>query len=234
MRALQGRSGKRSNTILKLVSTTVAAVALPVALLPASPASAHGSSDSVALWNVTLGQSRWASTPGTEPAAHHIVYSNWGYRNDWSVDIFAGPGTRVVSPYGTRTNTGHATRVSVVSVRPGCATGNPADGGYVITLQVQDTVTGTVLGRADLMHISSPQVGAGSVVGPWTTLGYLSRFRYTSCYQVWSDSGVHVHAEFIDAHKYSCYVWRSNGAIIDENTIIGRTAAHYGGQRATC
>lgn len=108
------------------------------------------------------------------------------------------------------------------------------DGGYVVKLEAKNAATGVVIGRADLMHVASPQVTAGAVVGPWTTLGYLSRFRYSSCYQVSNDAGVHVHAEFIDAHKYSCYIWRGNGAAINENTTIGRSGAHYGGQRAAC
>ena len=124
--------------------------------------------------------------------------------------------------------------IRVLSVNPGCATGNVADGGYVVKIEATNAATGVVLGRADLMHVNSPQVGAGATIGPWTTLGYTSRFRYSSCYQVSTDAGVHVHAEFINAHRYSCYIWRSNGTAINENTVIGRVGVHYGGQRAAC
>lgn len=36
--------------------------------------------------------------------------------------------------------------------RAGCATGSLADGGYRIGLEARDTVTGQILGRADVTH----------------------------------------------------------------------------------
>lgn len=219
----------------RLMATAVAVAALAgSAALVSAPAQAHGSTEYVDLWTPLVGGSAWARTGGTEPAAHHIVYSNWGYQNDWSVDIFSGPGTRVVSPFGSKASNGQAMTVRVVSVGAGCASGNLADGGSVVKLEATNSATGVVLGRADLMHVANPQVGPGAVVGPWTTLGYTSRFRYSNCYQVSNDAGVHVHAEFINAHRYSCYIWRSNGAGVNENTVIGRVGVHYGGQRAAC
>ena len=150
------------------------------------------------------------------------------------MDIYRGPGSAIVSPFGSKASNGTPLRISVVGLAAGCATGNIADGGYRMTLEAVNPTNGNVLGRADVMHVSNPQVGVGAVVGPWTVLGYTSRFRYTSCYQVSTDSGVHVHVEAANQHRYSCYIWRANGSGIDENTVIGRVAVHYGGQRARC
>jgi hypothetical protein len=226
------RTMSRSSIAARVAATL--ALLLGALLAVPVPAQAHSTSEYVSLWTPIVGSSRWATTAGTQPSGHHIVYSNWGYLNDWSVDIFAPPGSRVVSPFGSKASNGQPTRVTVVGVRSGCASGAIADGGYRITLELQNAATGVVLSRADLMHVNSPQVGVGAVVGPWTTLGYTARFRSSSCYQVNNDAGVHVHAEFVDAHRYSCYVNRGNGAAINENTVIGRAAAHRDGRRAVC
>lgn len=213
--------------VLALAFTALAVVA-------PGAARAHSTTEYVSLYTPLVGSSAWARTPGTEPANHHIVFSNWGYRNDWSVDLYAPAGSRVVSPFGSKASNGQPMTIRVVSVRAGCASGSIADGGYVMTIEATNASTGVVLGRADLMHVASPQVGAGAVIGPWTTLGYTSQFRNSNCYQVSTASGVHVHAEFINNHRYSCYIWRTNNAAINENTVIGRVGVHYGGQRAAC
>lgn len=177
---------------------------------------------------------KWAVTAGTEPAKHHIVYKNWGYSNDWSVDIYGPPGRRIVSPFGTKTTTGHATKVTVIAIAAGCATGKLADGGSRVTLEVKDTVTGKVLGRSDLMHVDRVAVKKGQALGPWTVIGYTARFKYTSCYQVTNDGGVHVHAEFINPVKYACYIKRANGAALTELTKIGKVGTTHTKQRAQC
>lgn len=205
-----------------------------VALGLTAPASAHSTSEWVKAYSPLIGSSKWALSAGTQPSVHHIVYSNWGYLNDWSVDIYRGPGTRIVSPFGSKASNGQPTRVRVVGLRSGCASGAIADGGYRMTLEVSNASTGVVLARSDIMHLANPQVSVGQTVGPWTTLGYSSRFRYSSCYQVRTDAGVHVHVEFINKHRYSCYIQRANGAVIDENTVIGRVGVHYSGRRASC
>ena len=104
----------------------------------------------------------WPWGHEVSPPGHHVVYSNWGYTNDWSIDVFArASGRTFVTPFATRTNSGHAVQSKVVDVRPGCRSGNAADGGYRVTIEARDTATGVVLGRADLMHVASPRVGRG-------------------------------------------------------------------------
>ena len=151
------------------------------------------------------------------------------------MDIFTkAAGRRFVNPFGSRTNTGHAVESKVVAVRPGCATGDWRDGGYRVTIEARDKSTGVVLGRADLMHVDRPQVSKGQVLANWTTIGFTSRFRYTSCYQVSNASGIHGHLEFINSHRYACWQPYSYNQALTELSRIGIVGAHYGGQRARC
>ena len=127
-------------------------------------------------------------------------------------------------------------RVTVVTVQAGCATGNLADGGWRIGLEAVDTSTGDVLARADVMHVDNKpaNIVVGATVGPWTSLGETGRFRYSSCYQVNGDSGVHLHLEVINQHRYSCYVSRSPGTEMNDLTVIGLGGPHYSGPRQAC
>ncbi|MEU7959393.1 hypothetical protein [Micromonospora humida] len=204
--------------------------------VPATPAAAHDTADAIAVYPPIQGSSTWNRFGGSGPANHHIVFGNWGYTNDWAVDIYRNPGATVVSPFGTKTAAGHPVAVTVVTVRPGCATGNLADGGYRIGLEARDTTTGGVVGRADVMHVNNKPGGVvvGASVGPWTKLGETGRFRYSSCYQVNGDSGAHIHLEVINQHRYSCYVNRAADTALTDLTVVGRIGVHYSGQRAVC
>ena len=177
----------------------------------------------------------WPSSSDTAPAGHHIVFSNWGYLNDWSMDVYArAAGRTFVTPFASTTNTGHAVESKVVGLRAGCASGNIADGGYRVTVEARDKATGAVLGRADLMHVSSPRVGVGQVLGAWTTIGTTSQFRYSSCYQVSTTNGIHGHLEFINQHRYGCWIAYGYGTALTEMTRIGKVGAHFGARRARC
>lgn len=209
--------------------------ALILTALP-SPAAAHTSSDTVSVYPPIQGSSIWNRFGTTPPSSHHRVFYNWGYVNDWSVDIYRAPGATVVSPFGTKTAAGHAVSVTVVTVKPGCATGLLADGGYRIGLEARDTVTGDILGRADVMHVNNKPAGitVGATVGPWTKLGETARFRWSTCYQVNGDSGAHIHLEVINKHRYACYLHRAAGASLTDLTVIGRVGSHNSGAPQTC
>lgn len=217
-------------------SIAVALLAMAAIVLPATSAGAHPDADQVKVYPPIQGSSTWDRFGVTPPSSHHIVFYNWGYQNDWAVDIYRAPGATVVSPFGTSTASGHAVSVRVVTVRPGCATGNLADGGYRIGLEATDTATGQVLARADVMHVNNKpsSITVGATVGPWTKLGETGRFRYSSCYQVNGDSGAHIHLEIINQHRYSCYVPRAANSALTDLTMIGRAGTHYAGQRAVC
>ncbi|MGH3750067.1 MAG: hypothetical protein ACRDT8_22015 [Micromonosporaceae bacterium] len=209
---------------------------------PASPAAAHGGSDYVPLYNPiddggghNTTTAWWAWGYEVSPPGHHIVFSNWGIMNDWSMDIFAGASWKpVVTPFGYQTTAGHGVSNHVVGIGPTCASGNIDDGGYRITIEARDTVTGEVLARADLGHLISPQVWVGQQIGGWTVIGYTHRFRYSSCYQVSSDSGIHVHFEVINQHRYACYDGHGYNTPLTPLTRIGAAATHYDWQRAQC
>lgn len=192
--------------------------------------------DPVNVYSPIQGTSTWNRFGLSDPSSHHIVFSNWGYQNDWSVDIYQNPGATVVSPFGTKTASGAPVSTKVVTVRPGCATGNLADGGYLIGLEARNDATGEVIGRADVMHVDNKPGGieVGASVGPWTPLGTTGRFRYSSCYQVNGDTGAHIHLEVINMTRYSCYIARSAGTDIGDETAIGRAGTENTGQRQTC
>lgn len=238
----RGRHRSHHRPIAALVALVALVAAAQVVGTP--QASAHGDGSTVTVYNpVTDGDADhndvtawWPWGADTAPASHHVVYGSWGYLNDWSIDVFAkAAGRPIVTPFGSKTNTGHPVQSKVVNVRAGCRSGNVADGGYVVTVEARDTSTGAVLGRADLMHVASPRVGVGTVLGPWTTIGTTSQFRYSSCYQVSSTSGIHVHVEFINYHRYACYIPRAYNQGLTELTSLGVVGSHsYGTQRARC
>jgi len=229
--------------VVQLLKLTTALVALSL-VWPAVPpgslpgvgtAQAHTTNDWVSTFNPVMSGARWPWGGEVAPAGHHIVYSNYGYKNDFSMDVFAGAsGKRVVTPFGTKTNTGHLVESRVVAVGAGCGSRNLADGGYRVTIEARDKATGVVLGRADVMHVDRVQVGTGAVLGAWTTIGYTSRFRSNGCYQVGTDAGIHVHLEFANAHRYACWLPYAYNAALGDLSKIGIVGAHYGGQRARC
>lgn len=223
---------------VKRFRSVVAVVAAAAGLLAAVPATAqaHEVPDALTVYPPIQGASTWDRFGLSGPAGHHRVFSNWGYLNDWSVDIYRNPRATVVSPFGSRTAAGHAVTVRVVTVRPGCATGQLADGGYRIGLEATDNVTGAIIARADVMHVDSKPaaIAVGATVGPWTKLGETGRFRYSSCYQVNGDTGAHIHLEVINHHRYSCYLPRAANTELGDETAVGRAGLHYGGPRAAC
>lgn len=232
-------TGGLRRTAVALVVTTVMAASF----VPMTAATAHGTDDWVHIYNpITDGDADhndvngwWPHSYGTSPAGHHIVFTNWGIPNDYSMDVFArATGRVIVTPFGASTNTGHRVDSVVVHIGATCASGSIADGGYLVTVEARDSVTGVVLGRADIGHVDRPQVWVGQVLGGWTPIGFTSRFRYSSCYQVSTDWGVHVHLEVQNRHAYACYIPMSYQAPLTDLTRIGIVGAHYGAQRAPC
>lgn len=222
-------------TLLRRSLLVLLAIAGLLAGLVAAPsASANTSGDHVPVYAPIQGDSTWDRFGQSPPSGHHIVFGNYGYSNDWAVDIYRAPGSTVVSPFGSKTAGGHPVTVTVKQVRAGCATGNLADGGSLVKLEAIDATTGEILGIADVMHVDQVAVSAGQTVGVWTRLGVTGRFRSTSCYQVNGDTGVHIHLEVINQHRYSCYVNRGAGAGLTDETKIGQVGSHGTGQRQAC
>lgn len=238
-------------TTRRLVTLLLATLAVLTmsGILKAPPADAHTQSDWVYVVNPIIDSdavhndvsSWWAWGSGTAPGSHHVVYSNYGYKNDWSVDIFAkAEGKRFVTPFAGKTNTGHTVESKVVAIAPGCKATSSSEttssriarGGYRVTIEAKDTVTGAILGRADLMHVANEQVSVGQKLGAWTVVGTTKKFPYNSCYQVNTVSGIHGHVEFINKHNYACWIPKSYNAALLETTKIGKVGAHYSSTRA--
>ena len=211
----------------------LAAVVGWVAITP-TPVGAHGTNDQIYVVSPINGPATWDRFGIAGPAIHHIVYSNDGVLNDVSVDIYAGAGSPVVTPHATRTNSGHLVESKVIRVRAACASGVISQGGYRVTVQARDTVTGVVLGWADIAHVASP-VGVGTVLGPWTVLGRTAQWSYSSCYQVSSGNGVHVHLELQNVHRYACMNRLAAGTPLSGTSRIGNIGSHnYSSRRAAC
>ncbi|SCK52174.1 hypothetical protein H181DRAFT_04752 [Streptomyces sp. WMMB 714] len=223
------------------VATALAAssVLLTAPLVSAQPAEDKAESkaaDTIGVYPPIQGSSIWDRFGQTPPSSHHRVFYNYGYLNDWAVDIYQNPGATVVSPFGSKTSAGNPVSVQVVTVQPGCATGDLADGGYRVGLEARDEATGTVVGRADVMHVDKKPdaIAVGAAVGPWTKLGETGRFRYSSCYQVNGDSGAHIHLEVINKTRYSCYVNHGAGTTLGDETVVGRVGTQNTGPQQAC
>ncbi|MET7639418.1 hypothetical protein [Streptomyces sp. NPDC005438] len=192
--------------------------------------------DTVNVYPPIQGASTWDRFGETPPSSHHRVFYNWDYLNDWSVDIYQTPGATLVSPFGSKTAGGSPVSVQVVTVQPGCATGDLADGGYRVGLEAKNDATGEVVGRADVMHVDNKpdDIVVGATVGPWTKLGETGRFRASKCYQVNGDTGVHTHLEVINKTKYSCYVNHGAGTELGDETVVGRVGTTNSGPQQAC
>ncbi|MFJ7960150.1 hypothetical protein ACIQ62_28065 [Streptomyces sp. NPDC096319] len=219
------------------VAATTALLTAPSAMAKdTGPTARTLAAATVAVYPPIQGSSLWDRFGLTPPSEHHRVFYNWGYLNDWAVDIYQNPGATVVSPFGSKTSGGSPVTVRVVTVAPGCATGNLADGGWRIGLEARDDSTGAIVGRADVMHVDQKpgSITVGATVGPWTRLGQTGRFRYSSCYQVNGNTGAHVHLEVINKTKYSCYIARAAGTGLGGETVIGRVGTLNSGPQQTC
>lgn len=218
-----------------------------IELIGAEPASAHTSGGHVYLYPPLADSDTshrdhagyWDRFRLTPPSSHRCYWGGYGYSADLCTDIYARTATmRVVTPFGSRTTGGDAVVQKITAVRAACASGRIADGGYRVEITATNGRTGQALGIAQVVHVASPKVRVGQKIGPWTTLGTTSTFdlsRYSSCYQVTTTAGVHIHVEFTAAHRYACLNSITPGTRLNENTRIGRIADHrYTTQRAVC
>lgn len=224
---------KQPRRFIRLVVACALAAIATITALP-STAGAHTTSDMIYVVSPINGPATWDRFGVSGPRTHHIVYSNGGFPNDISVDIYAAPGSPVVTPHATRTNTGHLVESKIIRVTAACASGVISQGGYRVTVQARDTVTGVVLGYADLAHVASP-LPAGTVLGPFTTLGTTAQWSNSSCYQVSNPNGVHLHVELQNVHRYACMNNLAAGTAMTPSTRFGWIGSHsYSTQRAIC
>lgn len=171
------------------------------------------------------------------PAQHHRVYYGYGYRSDWSVDLYSNAGRRIVTPFASRTSGGDRVISKVISVRRACASGRYADGGDRVQIEAINARTGKSLGIATIAHVADERVHVGQQLRGWTVIGKVGSFylsRYASCYQVSTSRGTHVHFEVVQPRDYACYIRRSANTSLTELTPIGYVGVSYRSTRAAC
>lgn len=236
---------KRSPTPRRLTAAFAVLVTYLAALF-ATADSAAASTPDPAVWVGSPVSGAWPNTDGCSgasypssacslPTVHHAVYQSsfdWGSGlSDWAADDQGvSPGQRVmlyVAPVGSGYNP--ITRIDTVA--PACASGNPADGGYRVTVGVW--VGATKIGTVTYAHIN-PWVSQGQTVPRWgTQLGTVGSYNWSRCWQ-----GSHVHIEMTSRHNYSCFsniFTRYPGARLSETNFQGYLGGSYAsGPRQAC
>ena len=142
------------------------------------------------------------------PLYHHTVYGGRIGQGvgDWAVDFYVNaPVTEVRAHIGNTTIPYAPPHLKVLAVKPACASGVISYGGYWVSVGVYNTYSGAYIGRVDYAHINSPQVYEGQYINQGQLLGWTARFTRNSCYDVSTDSGVHVHMEAYNSHHWACY-----------------------------
>ncbi|MEH0934028.1 hypothetical protein [Micromonospora psammae] len=164
--------------------------------------------------------SGWWDRYGVAGASYH----HRPYGGDWAVDMYRAPGETVSTRAWPVSQQG-AVSYRIADVRLACRSGVYADGGYVVTVEFH--YGGHYVGWAKYAHLANVQVGAGQWVSHGAVLGYTDRFRYSSCYNVSNNDGVHVHFEAYSNSNYACYINRPAGAWVDYWGVIGRIGSGY-------
>jgi hypothetical protein len=168
-------------------------VAVLVFLLGCVGLAAPAGAATIAVWVGSPVNGHWPTNTDSLPANHHIVYGG-----DWSVDLQGVGAGQSVYLYAAPQNGYSSVSAKVEIVRPACASGNPADGGYRVTVGMYNG--GTKVGTATYAHIQ-PRVAAGQWVSRWgAVLGTVGSYRWNSCWK-----GVHVHHEMYSQQNYACY-----------------------------
>lgn len=123
----------------------------------------------------------------------------------------------------------------VIRVSPACASGVIADGGWAVTIDVYSSA-GDRLGWVLYAHLTGPFVSTGQWISPGQNLGQLSRWRYSSCYQVTGEGGVHTHVEVYNYTHYACYSDWGSGAYLERWWAwLGGLGDHFAyGPRTAC
>lgn len=234
------RSIRRVAIVIALMAVIASTI---VSTAGSADAASNPSGDVVSVFNPIIDHdadhrdvsANWPISADTAPSQHQIVYRGYGYPSDISLDVFAkAANKRVVTPYAARTRGGDRVISRVTSIRPGCRSGNVADGGYVVTVEAINARTGRSIAIANLMHLDRPQVRVGTQLEGWATIGFTKQFRYNSCYQVSRAEGIHVHLEWVNAAAYGCWVPFRYNAPLTESTVIGYAGTNHRSQRARC
>jgi hypothetical protein len=153
------------------------------------------------------------------PSSHHTPYGG-----DWATDLYATSGTPVYfHPFDNYTGGTYV----VSSVAAACRSGIIADGGHAVKVELKDRA-GTSLGWVLYSHLDRVPAGVanGQPISSGALLGYTRRWNHSTCYQVSTEEGVHVHYEAYNHHNYACYWDYGSGQTVASNRSMGLVGAH--------
>lgn len=190
-------------------------LAVLVTLTPAPVASAAGSA-TTPVWLGAPFTGQYGGTsgrPDTRPG-HHPVYVG-----QWSADLYAPKGTNVrlyVAPKDNSLNSKITAKVLSVSE----ASCGASKGGYAVKVGIFHS--GTQIGWVYYGHLSSVAVSANQTINRWDTkLGVVGWFTRSSCWDVRTSEGAHVHYEAMNVRGTSCYRAVSKGQAFGKTEYVG-------------
>jgi hypothetical protein len=206
-----------------LARTRRASLLLATFVLAMLGFSSTASAAEPAVWVGSPLSATWP-TGSSLPSQHHIVYGG-----DWSADLQSVAVGAPVVLYAAPQDGQTAVNAVVEVVRPACASGVIADGGYRVTVGL--FTGGTKIGTVTYAHVN-PSVNQGATVSRWNTqLGVVGNYRSSSCW-----TGPHVHVEMYSQHNYACYNrgWAPGQAMNPTNFIGFTGGAYASAQRSAC
>lgn len=165
----------------------------------------------------------FAKVSGAHPSVHHITHGG-----DWSVDLYARPGTDVRL-------LGHsapaAAQYTVASRGLTCPGGG---GGSWLRLNV--TVGTTPVGWIEYQHLDGVTAAMGATVAPGAVLGKTRLWDFAAgCWEVSNNEGVHTHVEVSGLSGDSCYTDRAVGFQLQAGKPVGYVGGGFGtGTRSRC
>jgi hypothetical protein len=208
----------------------------------AQPASAAGS-ETTPIWVGAPYRGAYAGTNGRPtsslPGRHASVYTvpGYSYLHDWAMDFYAPAGT-AVRLYAAPKNSALNSQITakVLSVRAACRSGRIGDGGYVVFVGLYHS--GTRVGSIAYTHVN-PDFNADSVTNSTDVnyrgglnrwggyIGKVGKYTRSTCWDVSSTAGHHLHLEFANVRNYSCYRNLSAGAVIAQSEYMGYLGGAY-------
>lgn len=214
---------------------------------PPPPAGLPAPSMDTKVWVGAPFAGRWAgssTSTGSLPQNHNPVFSVPGHSwvSDWAMDYYGPAGTPVklfVAPKDDRLNS--RITAQVLDVRPTCKRLNGetsaqqlSRGGYAVFVGVFDG--GVRVGTVSYSHVS-PAFAAdyrGNMPRWGGDIGTVGQYSRNSCWNVTSQAGHHVHAEFSNENQRQMSCYRPGvpqNASLTANEYIGYLGGAFASQR---
>lgn len=196
---------------------------VPLLVLPVGAVRAHhgGTLPGVVVQPPMSGY--WDRFGASPPTSHHRPFGG-----DFAVDFHRNPGTDdTVRVRAYPASGSGSVRYRIDDVRMACKSGVHADGGRAV--KVGFFIGDTRVGHAWYVHLDRvpSTIKAGSWVSHAAVVGYISRFKETTCYDVSSNDGVHVHLEYYSNRHYACWISRPAGTWVDYWGAVAKVGGNY-------